>query len=158
MPRGAWPSKHALGHTRYRRASHEFVTLCLAASVSMTELCRRFQISRKAGYKWCRRFSAGGAAALVDQTRQRQRVSHQTGEHIEAMILALRREQPTWGPRKLHRKLLDLGNSPQTLPAVSTFARILRRNGYITAHTSDQHQRWKQFSRSKPNEAVANEL
>ena len=31
---------------------HEFVTLALAGKVSMAELCRRFGISRKTGYKW----------------------------------------------------------------------------------------------------------
>jgi hypothetical protein len=48
---------------------------------------------------------------------------------MEKAVVSLRKLHPTWGPHKLHRRLLDLGR--QSLPAVSTFARILRREGCI---------------------------
>ena len=131
---------------------HEFVTLALAGGTSMTELCRRFGVSRKTGYKWRRRFAARGEAALVDQRQNRSRLPQQTAPAIEGEVLALRRKHPTWGPRKLHRRLLDLGGSPSDLPAVSTFARILRRGGCITEHATAQHQPVQRFSRAEPNQ------
>ncbi|WP_230472667.1 helix-turn-helix domain-containing protein, partial [Gibbsiella quercinecans] len=35
----------------------QFVTACLKGDTSVAELCRRFNISRKTGYKWLSRFS-----------------------------------------------------------------------------------------------------
>jgi transposase InsO family protein len=130
----------------------EFVALALAGNVGMTELCRRFGISRKTGYKWRRRFAQQGAAGLTDQRRPAVRVSHQTPVRTEAMVLALRRKHPTWGPRKLQRRLVDLGHAASTLPALSTFARLLRRGGCITPAATVQHQAVQRFSRAEPNE------
>ena len=39
---------------------------------SMTELCARYGISRKSGYKWLARFEEGGRAALQDRGRPRR--------------------------------------------------------------------------------------
>ena len=36
---------------------------------TMTELCARYGISRKSGYKWLDRFDEGGRAALGDRSR-----------------------------------------------------------------------------------------
>jgi transposase InsO family protein len=131
---------------------HEFVTLALAGGVGMAELCRRFGISRKTGYKWRKRFVASGAPALVDQPQDRTRPGQQTPARTEAKVLALRRKYPTWGPRKLHRRLLDLGHPTDTLPAVSTFGRILSRAGCISPHATLQHQPGQRFSRPEPNQ------
>lgn len=118
----------------------------------MAELCRRFGVSRKTGYKWRQRFGAHGVGALVDQPRAPGRVVHQTPARTEARVLALRRKHPTWGPRKLHRRLLDLGHAVATLPAVSTFGRILHRAGCITPAASAQHHPGQRFSRPEPNQ------
>lgn len=131
---------------------HEFVTLALAGSVGMSELCRRFGISRKTGYKWRARFAAGGADALLDQVQDRRRLRQQTAARTEARVLALRRKHPSWGPRKLHRRLLDLGQASEALPAVSTFGRILHRAGCITPLARAQHQPLQRFSRPEPNQ------
>lgn len=131
---------------------HEFVTLALAGSVSMTELCRRFGISRKTGYKWRARFAASGAVALVDQPQDRRRLRQQTPARTEARVLALRRKHPSWGPRKLHRRLFDLGQVGEALPAVSTFGRILHRAGCIAPMVTAQHRPVQRFSRPEPNQ------
>jgi transposase-like protein len=41
---------------------HEFVMLARQAETNVAELCRRFGISRKTGYKWLRRHAQGGRA------------------------------------------------------------------------------------------------
>jgi transposase-like protein len=131
---------------------HEFVTLALTGSVSMAELCRRFGISRKTGYKWRERFAMHGVLALVDRPQDRSRPRQQTPARTEAQVLALRRRHPTWGPRKLHRRLLDLGQAAAALPAVSTFGRILHRAGCIAPQASAQHHPGQRFSRPEPNQ------
>ncbi len=129
---------------------HEFVRLVQQGGVSLSELCRRFGISRKTGYKWCARFKTEGAAALQDRARRPTRCQHQTPGEIEQTIVRLRQEHPTWGPRKLQRRLLDLGHP--VLPGLGTFARILRRCGCVAPEQSRQRQPWQRFCRAEPNE------
>jgi transposase InsO family protein len=129
---------------------HEFVALALAGGISMAALCRRFGISRKTGYKWRVRYLARGEAGLHDPPRRAGRRANQTPSRVEQLVLALRRQHPTWGPRKLQRRLHDLGR--EELPALSSFARILRRHGCIAPEVSRQHQACQRFSRSAPNE------
>jgi transposase InsO family protein len=126
------------------------VELVRAKTVSVSELCRRFGISRKTGYKWLGRYTRKGEGALLDQVRAKTRRTNQTAESIEAALLALRGEHPTWGPRKLRRRLQDLGESAP--PAVSTVARLLKRSGCIDPQVSQQHQPWQRFVRAEPNE------
>jgi transposase InsO family protein len=128
----------------------EFVTLAQAGSVGMADLCRRFGISRKTGYKWRARFAKGGLAALQDRAAPKVRRENQTPRPLERAIVALRHTQPTWGPRKLHRRLADLGRT--ALPAISTVAQILRREGCIAPEASAAHRPVQRFSRAEPNE------
>jgi transposase len=57
---------------------------------SMSSLCREFGISRVTGYKIYDRYKECGLEGLTDR----------------AMIVAFRREKPTWGARKLRERLL----------------------------------------------------
>ena len=43
---------------------------------TMTELCARFGISRKTGYKWLARFDEGGRRAVEDRSRAPHRCPH----------------------------------------------------------------------------------
>jgi transposase len=44
----------------------QFIEECKSQEWSMAEVCRRFEISRKTGYKWLARYDAGGMDALKD--------------------------------------------------------------------------------------------
>lgn len=44
----------------------EFVVLATQAGLAVRELCRRFGISRKTGYKWLKHYQAGGPDALSE--------------------------------------------------------------------------------------------
>lgn len=128
----------------------EFITLARSAGANFAELCRRFEISRKTGYKWLRRYIQDGVTALKDRPRRPLSCPAQTIDALEAKVVALRIEQPTWGARKLHRRLLDLGH--RGLPAVSTVGRILQRRGLIDPVCSRQHHPWERFARAEPNQ------
>jgi transposase InsO family protein len=65
-------------------------------------------------------------------------------------VLGLRDEHPAWGPRKLRRRLRDLGHAP--VPAASTVGAILRRNGRVGAAASEAAARWVRFERPAPND------
>ena len=67
----------------------------------MSELCREFGISRKTGYKLYDRYQEDGLHALCDRSRRPVRLANQLPPQLEAMIVALKREKPHWGARKI---------------------------------------------------------
>lgn len=62
---------------------------------TMTELCARYGVSRKTGYKWAERYVAGGLEGLQDQPRAPHHCPHRTPEAIREEILECRRSHPT---------------------------------------------------------------
>lgn len=106
----------------------EFIDLYLRGEHSVSELCRRFAISRKTAYKWLRRFFEG--CELVDRSRRPHSSPHAVAAWLEEAIVAARKQRPHWGPKKLHAVLLRANPGAQ-LPSISTFASIFKRNGLI---------------------------
>ena len=68
---------------------------------SMAELCRRYGLSRRVGYKWVERYRQGGLEALHDRSRAPRRHPNQTPAAIEQRILELRAEHGRRGPTTL---------------------------------------------------------
>ena len=128
----------------------EFVTLARKENANIAELCRRFGISRNKGYKWLGRFQEGGLAALEDRSRRPHHSPKRMSQEVRTALLSLRREHPVWGPRKLPRRLEDLGM--KGLPAPSAISRLLRQAGCVKESASEQHQAWQRFERAQPNE------
>ena len=109
----------------------DLVTLAGQPGANMAELCRRFGVSRKTGYKWLRRFGELGAAGLVDRSRRPKVSPRRTVAPVEVAVLALRRANPVWGGRQIRRVLQRDGEARTTVPAASTITGILRRGGLL---------------------------
>ena len=104
---------------------------------SMTELCRRYGISRKTGYKWVERFRSGGPSALEDSSRAPQSCPHRTSDELVDEIVELRKTHPTWGPKKLIR-ILSTQYPSKNWPAVSTAGQWLKRRGLVKTRRTRQ--------------------
>lgn len=126
----------------------EFITLASQEGANRRELCRRFGISPQTGYKWLARFALNGPSGLADASRRPLHSPGTTQEPLQQAVLALRREHPAWGGRKIARRLQDLGQSSL---ASSTVHSILRRHGLITAQASADAQPWQRFEHEHPN-------
>ena len=63
---------------------------------SMTELCARFGISRRVGYKWVGRYESAGLAGLEDQRRVAAHYPNRMADEVAAALLACRQAHPTW--------------------------------------------------------------
>lgn len=108
-----------------------FIAEVLRGEESMTALCKQFGISRETGHTLKRRYLELGVAGLEERSRAPLRHGRVTPEEIAAPIIALRRERPHWGARKLLAVLAR--RHPETAwPAASTANDILRRAGLIT--------------------------
>lgn len=126
----------------------EFVTLADRGSIS--DLCRRFKISRKTGYKWWGRFKEDGLEGLKDLSRRPRYSPGKTEPGTVNAILKVRDHHPAWGGRKIRRRLLDLGFVE--VPAASTITEILRREGRLRAEEAKKHAPWQRFEQRAPND------
>ncbi len=106
----------------------EFLAFARQEGANITALCDRYGISRKTGYKWLAR-AAAGDGALADRSRRPRASPVRTPAAMEARILALRAEHPSWGGRKLHHRLVAQG--VLGVPAPSTITAVLRRHGLL---------------------------
>jgi transposase InsO family protein len=126
----------------------EFTQLALGEGANVSALCRRFGISRKTGYKWLDRVAAG--AGVEDRSRRPLSSPARTAAAIEASVLGLRDRYPTWGGRKIRRRLADLGR--EAVPAASTISGILRRHGLIDPDEVLRHRPFQRFEHPHPND------
>ncbi len=96
----------------------------------MSVVCRDFGISRPTGYKIFNRYKDFGLEGLGDRSRRPYRHANQLPFQVERTIIAIKREHPTWGARKIRDKLvrdLPIGHPPAT----STVHAVLDRNGFV---------------------------
>jgi transposase InsO family protein len=128
----------------------ELVNLISQPGANVRQVCRRFGVSPTLAYKWKARYEALGVEGLADQSRRPRRSPGQTVEAVEEQIVALRREHPVWGGRKLRRRLLDLGH--KYVPSASTITGVLHRHELISAEASQAAEPFCRFERSQPNE------
>jgi putative transposase len=105
-----------------------FVVAYLRGDEPMTVLCEQFGISRDTGYRLLQRYRAEGAAGLVSRSRAPHRPGRAMAEEAAMAILALRRERPFWGPKKL-RTVLQQRAPTSVWPAPSTIGDLLKREG-----------------------------
>ena len=135
--------------TRVMQLRQEFVSLAQQEGIPIAELCRRYGISRKTGYKWLAR-AVAGEPALGDRPRRPHRSPLQTAPAVEAAVLALRDRHPAWGGRKLHHALRAQGMM-ERVPAPSTITAILRRQGRLASPERPVHA-YQRFEHPAPNE------
>jgi transposase InsO family protein len=127
----------------------EFVQLAMQAGVNRRELCRRFGISPKTGYKWLARHTLEGTSGLSDRSRRPQHSPACTDNEVAQRVIQLRQQSRNcWGGRKLARLLAEAGE-PRLAP--STITRILRRAGLLDAAVAPGQRAWQRFEHIAPN-------
>jgi transposase InsO family protein len=97
---------------------------------SVSELCRRYAVSRETFYVWRARRASGATDWFVDRSHAPMNCSWRLGALEREAIVALRRRYPLWGPRKLVAALRRL-NPDRRWPAASTVGDLLKREGLV---------------------------
>lgn len=106
-----------------------FISDYLRQLDSISELCRRFGISRKTGYKWLKRYRLDGLDGLKEQSKKPLTHPHKTPYAITQRIIELRTQtRATLGARKLQCRLQSEFDD-KDIPSVSTINNILKREG-----------------------------
>jgi len=103
----------------------------LSDRFTMSELCARYGISRRVGYKWLARYEEEGRRGLRDRSRAPHHCPHRIDGELAELICDFRRQHPFWGARKLLRVLATRNPSVTEWPAPSTTADLLARRGLV---------------------------
>lgn len=101
------------------------------SGLSLAELCRRFGISRKTGYKWLERWDAEGPSGLGDQSRRPRGCAHAVPPEVVAAIVQLRHRHPLYSAKKI-RWYLARHQPGLALPSRGTIHNILRRHQLVS--------------------------
>ena len=102
------------------------------SELSVAEISRRYQVSRKTAYKWKDRYEREGEQGLADRSRAPHHQPLALSEAKREQVVAIRRQHATWGPRKIHA-YLNNNHSEENWPAVSTIGELLCREGLVVA-------------------------
>jgi len=125
----------------------EFVRLALAPGANKRELCRRFGVSPKVGYKWLARATAEEKDWARDRSRRPHVSPTRSPTEIEAAVLEIRDAHPAWGARKIHR---CLESQHESVPAASTVHAILTRHARVPPPA--QPPQYIRFEHPAPND------
>lgn len=117
--------------------------------MSVTEVCRRYGISRQTYYRYRRRYLAEGLAGLEDRSRRPLEPANQIPVELELAIVEMRSDHPRWGARRIRAELTRAGVDP---PAVSTIHQALRRNGLVAATAKRKPKAGQRFEREIAND------
>lgn len=127
----------------------EFVALAGVEGANMSELCRRFGVSRQLGWRLLKRHGAEGDAGLAERSRRPKTSPGRAGPDIEAAVLAIRAEHPAWGGRKIRRVMEMRGLAA---PSASTVTQILKRNGIALGEHGGGAKAFTRFEREAAND------
>ncbi|MFM2483480.1 DDE-type integrase/transposase/recombinase, partial [Celerinatantimonas sp. YJH-8] len=110
----------------------------LSGHYSKRLLSSKYFISRPTVDKWIARYQSQGPEGLCDLSRRPQNSPNQTPDKIVQRLLALKRNHPHWGPKKIN-DLFQLKYPRLHCPADSTTGCILKKAGLVKPR---KHRQW----------------
>lgn len=134
----------------------EFCILASKEESNISDLCRRFNITRRTGYKWLDRYLKENVAGLSDRNRRPVHSPNKTSSEIEGYVIAKRDKDPAWGSLKLHQIIVNEKEKGiyifEKVPCRAAINKILKRNGLIDPNLSNVSKAFKRFEYDYPNE------
>jgi len=120
----------AWGEVKVMNQRLAFIEECQAKELKFAEICRRYEISRKTGYKWLNRYQDDSINGLADRSRAPKTQAGATDDSLIKSILDLKHLHSTWGPKKILGELKRY--SPfLDWPSATTIGNILDRHGLV---------------------------
>jgi transposase InsO family protein len=130
----------------------EFVELALRDEVNVSELCRRFGVSRTVAYKWMDRYRVNGSAGLQNHSRRPHHSPGRTPHAMERAIVQMRTKHRAWGGEKIAWVLQRRG--VVGVPDPRTVQNILKRHGLIDPAQTAAHRPCQRFEHPDPNDLL----
>jgi transposase InsO family protein len=119
---------------------------------SVTDVARRYGVSRQTVHAWLRRYAEdGGVVNLDDRTSRPWSCPHQMDPTVESRVLTLRDEHPVWGPDRIRFELEQEDLDP--VPSRSGIYRALVRGERIDpAKRKRRRADYRRWERGRPME------
>jgi transposase InsO family protein len=119
---------------------------------SVTDVARRFGVSRQSVHTWLRRYAAdGGLGGLGDRSSRPHGCPHQMSPVTEARIVEVRRSHPVWGADRIGYQLERDGVS--VVPGRTSIYRALVRNGLVVPGQRKRRRAdYRRWERARPME------
>lgn len=108
----------------------EFINEWRSGRITITELCRHFEITRTTAYKWIQRYKEKGLHGLEEIGKSPRNHPNKTPNEIEERVVFYRKKHTRWGGEKIW-KLLHKDFQEKEIPTISTVDRIIKRNGLV---------------------------
>ena len=127
----------------------EFIT----GQFNVTELAKRYNVSRKTAHELINRFHKEGFEAVKDRPPVAKSCPHKTPDKIVEMILAVKKKNRRYGARKI-KAIIERENPQMTIPPASTINSILARKGLTNQPKRIRRikPQGKYFEATKPNQ------
>jgi putative transposase len=106
----------------------DLVRQMAAAKLTVSELCRRFGVSRQTAYKWRERYRRKRLGGLKNKSCRPLYLAAQTSSLWLRRLRRLRGSRRSWGGRKLRHRLVERFGA-MGAPAAATISRWLKRWG-----------------------------
>ena len=136
--------------TRLRTWRFRVLQQAAASSRNVARTCRHFGLSRKAFYKWKKRYEAYGEAGLCDRPRAPHRSPRATPREVVSKILYLR-QRYHFAPGKIADYLRRFHGLSV---ARSSVHRLLGKHGMARLPANQKHQRhgkrWQRYEKPQP--------
>lgn len=104
----------------------------------ISQLCARYGISRKTGYKWIARYQEEGLEGLGERSRRPHHPSDPIPYAIRQAILDIRGQRGTPGAKKI-QALLARRFDEAVVPCKTSIYNILKAAGQVTAQRRKRH-------------------
>lgn len=107
-------------------------------NLTFVDLCTNYNISTKTGYKWINRFIQHGEDGLKDLSRTPLSLPTKISEEIEGLVISIRMQYPTWGPKKIRA---ELNNEYKNIiiPSEGSIGNILQKHGLSKSRIYRRH-------------------
>jgi putative transposase len=116
----------------------QFIADYLRRTLSITELCALYGVSRKTGDTWIERSRTSGPPGLEDRARTPCSRPNQTPQHVVEVLLEVRCRHPSWGAKQ-RLSIVHTRHPSWSWPGRSTVCDILRRHGLVPKKRHRRH-------------------
>jgi transposase InsO family protein len=109
---------------------------------TVSDLCRRYRISRETFYVWKRRRASGEERWFEERSHASMSCPHVTAGELVDRIVATRRRFVHFGPKKI-KSWLEHAAPEVAWPAVSTIGDIIKRAGLVEQKRRRRRATWQ---------------
>jgi putative transposase len=125
-------------HTSPMDQKTQVIADYLRRTLSITELCALYGVSRQTGDTWIARDLTSGPPGLEEHSRTPCSRPTQTPQHVVDAFIEVRCRHPSWGA-KTRLSILHTRHPSWSLPRRSTVCDILRRHGLVPKQRHQRH-------------------